>query len=174
MLGSLPILPLPAPPSDGNLGPLPPSQVENDSKDVHMQDGDDGEKNPPPASIATHTRTIGIIHPPPDIRTIVDKTASFVAKNGPEFEKRIIVSNAGNPKFNFLNGSDPYHAYYQHRLSEFRAQNQPQGSSYLSQPMHQILSQPRLQFLQMAMMQLRKLTHQQSLGLLGKFWTPRG
>ncbi|KAD3641777.1 hypothetical protein E3N88_31001 [Mikania micrantha] len=127
MLGSLPILPLPAPPSDGNLGPLPPSQVENDSKDVHMQDGDDGEKNPPPASIATHTRTIGIIHPPPDIRTIVDKTASFVAKNGPEFEKRIIVSNAGNPKFNFLNGSDPYHAYYQHRLSEFRAQNQAPG-----------------------------------------------
>ncbi|KAL4583191.1 hypothetical protein LXL04_007757 [Taraxacum kok-saghyz] len=32
--------------------------------------------------------------------------------------------NAGNPKFNFLNGSDPYHAYYQHRLAEFRSQNQ--------------------------------------------------
>ncbi|KAI3713754.1 hypothetical protein L1987_72340 [Smallanthus sonchifolius] len=127
MLGSLPILPLPAPPSDGDLGPLPPSQVQNDSKDEHMQDASDGEKNPPPASVATHTRTIGIIHPPPDIRTIVDKTASFVAKNGPEFEKRIIASNAGNPKFNFLNGSDPYHAYYQHRLTEFRAQNQAPG-----------------------------------------------
>ncbi|KAJ0427901.1 putative Ubiquitin-like domain, splicing factor 3A subunit 1, Ubiquitin-like domain superfamily [Helianthus annuus] len=134
MLGSLPILPLPAPPADGDLGPLPPSQVENDSKDVHMQDGDDDpNKSNPPASIATHTRTIGIIHPPPDIRTIVDKTASFVAKNGPEFEKRIIASNAGNPKFNFLNGSDPYHAYYQHRLAEFRAQNQAPGQQS-SQP----------------------------------------
>ncbi|KAL4583175.1 hypothetical protein LXL04_007741 [Taraxacum kok-saghyz] len=69
-------------------------------------------------------RTIRIIHPPPDIRKIVDKTASFVAKNVPEFEKRIIISHAGNPKFNFLNGSDPYHAYYQHRLAEFRSQNQ--------------------------------------------------
>ncbi|CBI27151.3 unnamed protein product, partial [Vitis vinifera] len=72
--------------------------------------------NSAPASVATHTRTIGIIHPPPDIRNIVDKTAQFVAKNGPEFEKRIIANNAGNAKFNFLNGSDPYHAYYQHRL----------------------------------------------------------
>ncbi|KAL4590801.1 hypothetical protein LXL04_003744 [Taraxacum kok-saghyz] len=125
MLGSLPILPLPAPPTDGNLGPLPPSQVQ----DQHMQEPENDRNNnynsnSAPASIATHTRTVGIIHPPPDIRTIVDKTASFVAKNGPEFEKRIIISNAGNPKFNFLNGSDRYHAYYQHRLAEFRSQNQ--------------------------------------------------
>ncbi|KAL4583176.1 hypothetical protein LXL04_007742 [Taraxacum kok-saghyz] len=95
------------------------------STDQHMQEtendrNNNSNSNSAPASIATHTRTIGIIHPPPDIRTIVDKTASFVAKNGPE----IIISNAGNPKFNFLNGSDPYHAYYQHRMAEFRSQNQ--------------------------------------------------
>ncbi|KAK9142149.1 hypothetical protein Syun_011549 [Stephania yunnanensis] len=126
MLGALPILPLPAPPSDGDLGPLPPSQV------VVQDDEDMGEATSAPAaaaSVATHTRTIGIIHPPPDIRTIVDKTAQFVAKNGPEFEKRIIANNAGNAKFNFLNASDPYHAYYQHRLSEFRAQNQQAPAS---------------------------------------------
>ncbi|KAL7594413.1 hypothetical protein Lser_V15G29820 [Lactuca serriola] len=122
MLGSLPILPLPAPPSDGNLGPLPPSQVQDEP--MPEAEDDQNKSNSAPASIATHTRTIGIIHPPPDIRIIVDKTAGFVAKNGPEFEKRIIISNAANPKFNFLNGSDPYHAYYQHRLSEFRSQNQ--------------------------------------------------
>ncbi|RZC71378.1 hypothetical protein C5167_034675 [Papaver somniferum] len=120
MLGSLPILPLPAPPSDGNLGPLPLSQVTAEDSPPH----DNVTPPPPPASVATHTRTIGIIHPPPDIRTIVDKTAHFVAKNGPDFEKRIIANNAGNAKFNFLNGSDPYNAYYQHRLSEFRAQNE--------------------------------------------------
>ncbi|XP_057982982.1 probable splicing factor 3A subunit 1 [Malania oleifera] len=124
MLGSLPILPLPAPPSDGNLGVLPPSQVQEPQKDEKSESEDENKSNSVPASIATHTRTIGIIHPPPDIRNIVDKTAQFVAKNGPEFEKRIIVNNAGNAKFNFLNASDPYHAYYQHRLSEFRAQNQ--------------------------------------------------
>ncbi|CAK9144579.1 unnamed protein product [Ilex paraguariensis] len=132
MLGAFPILPLPAPPSDGNLGPLPPSQVPEGSTDEKMQEAEEDENkadkpNSAPSSIATHTRTIGIIHPPPDIRNIVDKTAQFVAKNGIEFEKRIIANNAGNAKFNFLNASDPYHAYYQHRLSEFRAQTQ--GSS---------------------------------------------
>lgn len=126
-MGALPILPLPAPPSDGNLGPLPPAQVTEE--DVKMNESEEDQNkaskaNSTPASVATHTRTIGIIYPPPDIRNIVDKTAQFVAKNGPEFEKRIIANNAGNPKFNFLNSSDPYHAYYQHRLSEARVQNQ--------------------------------------------------
>ncbi|KAL5783263.1 hypothetical protein ACOSP7_008292 [Xanthoceras sorbifolium] len=121
MLGSLPILPLPAPPLDGDLGPLPPSQVTEENTANEEQSK---ASSTPPASVATHTRTIGIIHPPPDIRNIVDKTAQFVAKNGPEFEKRIIANNANNAKFNFLSSSDPYHAYYQHRLSEFRAQNQ--------------------------------------------------
>lgn len=51
---------------------------------------------------------------------IVDKTASFVARNGPEFESRIRQNELGNPKFNFLSLGDPYHAYYQHKVKEFR------------------------------------------------------
>ncbi|KAL3827719.1 hypothetical protein ACJIZ3_016521 [Penstemon smallii] len=130
MLGSLPILPLPAPPADGNLGPLPLSQVndvskEDDNPEVSEdQIKADDKSNRAPASVATHTRTIGIIYPPLGIRNIVDKTSHFVAKNGPDFEKRIILNNEGNAKFNFLRASDPYHKYYQHRLSENRAQNQ--------------------------------------------------
>ncbi|XP_010691054.2 probable splicing factor 3A subunit 1 [Beta vulgaris subsp. vulgaris] len=120
MLGTMSILPLPAPPEDGDLGPRPPAQLPSDDENKE----EDQNQASKPTSVATHTRTIGIIHPPPDIRNIVDKTAQFVAKNGPEFEKRIIANNAGNVKFNFLTASDPYHAYYQHRLSEFRAQNQ--------------------------------------------------
>ncbi|TKY50945.1 splicing factor 3A subunit 1 [Spatholobus suberectus] len=134
MLGSLPILPLPAPPSDGNLGPLPESQVTEERSSNEEQNKSNLASVPVPATVATHTRTIGIIHPPPDIRTIVDKTSQFVAKNGPEFEKRIIANNTGNVKFNFLNSSDPYHAYYQHRLSEFRAQNQSSVQQPPSQP----------------------------------------
>lgn len=65
------------------------------------------------------TPVIGIIYPPPELRNIVDKTASFVARNGVEFESRIRQSEANNPKFNFLTPGDPYHAYYEHKVGEF-------------------------------------------------------
>lgn len=63
--------------------------------------------------------TIGIIYPPPEVRNIVDKTAIFVARNGQEFEARIYQNEIKNPKFNFLNPSDPYHNYYKHKVKEF-------------------------------------------------------
>jgi len=63
---------------------------------------------------------IGIIYPPPEVRNIVDKTASFVARNGPEFETRIRQNEISNPKFNFLTVNDPYHAYYRHKVKEFQ------------------------------------------------------
>ena len=50
---------------------------------------------------------------------IVDKTASFVARNGPSFESKVKEAEANNPKFNFLNPHDPYHAYYLHKVKEF-------------------------------------------------------
>lgn len=62
--------------------------------------------------------TIGIIYPPPEVRSIVDKTATFVARNGPEFEEKIRQNEINNTKFNFLNSNDPYHAYYQHKVKE--------------------------------------------------------
>lgn len=54
---------------------------------------------------------------------IVDKTANFVARNGPEFESRIQQSEKGNKKFTFLNSGDPYHLYYQFKVREFREGN---------------------------------------------------
>ncbi|VDM37634.1 unnamed protein product [Toxocara canis] len=63
---------------------------------------------------------IGIIYPPPDIRTIVDKTAAFVARNGIDFENKIREKEASNPRFSFLSATDPYNAYYQHKVVEFR------------------------------------------------------
>ncbi|PPD91217.1 hypothetical protein GOBAR_DD11836 [Gossypium barbadense] len=139
MPGVMPILPLPAPPSDGDLGPLPPSQVPEAQNEEIQTNEEQNKAN----SVATHTRTIGIIHPPPDIRNIVDKTAQFVAKNGPEFEKRIIANNANNVKFNFLTSSDPYHAYYQHRLSEFLvAVAKPDPASLFRMPVRKNLEPP--------------------------------
>ena len=60
-------------------------------------------------------------------KDIVDKTASFVARNGPSFEERIKANEIDNPKFNFLTPTDPYHAYYQHKVKEF---GEGKGSIY--------------------------------------------
>ncbi|KAJ8985610.1 hypothetical protein NQ317_015103 [Molorchus minor] len=75
---------------------------------------------------------VGIIYPPPEVRNIVDKTASFVARNGPEFEARIRQNELGNPKFNFLNTGDPYHSYYQHKVKEFKEGKGQEPSSGLN------------------------------------------
>ncbi|KZZ86669.1 pre-mRNA splicing factor [Ascosphaera apis ARSEF 7405] len=63
----------------------------------------------------------GIVLPPRDIRTIVEKTAGFVARNGPVFEDRVREKEKTNPKFSFLNPNDAYAPFYQWRLSEIKA-----------------------------------------------------
>ncbi|KAH9490718.1 splicing factor 3a, subunit 1 [Bulinus truncatus] len=79
--------------------------------------------------------TVGIIYPPPEVRNIVDKTASFVARNGPEFENRIRQNEVNNPKFNFLQPTDAYHGYYQHKVAEFKEgkAQEPQAPKITSQ-----------------------------------------
>jgi len=59
----------------------------------------------------------GIIRPPPEIRAVADKTASYVAKNGRAFESRILGSGKGKtPKFSFLQPTSPFHAYYESKI----------------------------------------------------------
>lgn len=43
-----------------------------------------------------------IIIPPPDIRAVVDKTATYVASVGAAFEAKLYAKEKGNPKFAFL------------------------------------------------------------------------
>lgn len=60
----------------------------------------------------------GIIRPPPEIRAVADRTASYVAKNGRAFEARILKSEKGKtPKFAFLQHTSPFHSYYEDRIS---------------------------------------------------------
>jgi len=42
---------------------------------------------------------------------------------GPEMERKMMTSYAGNPKYSFFWSSDRYHAYYQKKLAGYRAQN---------------------------------------------------
>ncbi|XP_032899211.1 splicing factor 3A subunit 1 [Amblyraja radiata] len=80
---------------------------------------------------------VGIIYPPPEVRNIVDKTASFVARNGPEFEARIRQNEINNSKFNFLNPNDPYHAYYRHKVNEFKEGKGQEPSAAIPKVMQQ-------------------------------------
>ncbi len=62
----------------------------------------------------------GVVLPPREIRSIVEKTAGYVARNGPVFEDRIRQKELQNPKFSFLNANDAYNAFYDWRLTEIR------------------------------------------------------
>eukprot|EP01066_Platyproteum_vivax_P015552 Platyproteum_vivax@DN6860_c0_g1_i2.p1 len=63
--------------------------------------------------------TFGLIHPPQDIRNIIDKTAEYVAKNGPEFEARL-RDDQNKQKFSFLMPTNPYRPYYEAKIKEFQ------------------------------------------------------
>ncbi|KAK2460545.1 hypothetical protein APHAL10511_007015 [Amanita phalloides] len=74
---------------------------------------------PPSRDLVTALRfSTGLILPPPEIKSVIDRTALFVARsaNPPQFEDKIREGQRSDPKFSFLNPIDPYHAYYRHRL----------------------------------------------------------
>jgi splicing factor 3A subunit 1 len=65
--------------------------------------------------------TVGVIIPPPELKTVIDKTAQYVAKNGPAFEKKILEANASE-KFAFLQNDHPFHPYYKQCIEEYYRQ----------------------------------------------------
>ena len=52
----------------------------------------------------------------PEIKNIIDKLATFVARNGPEFEQMTKNKQENNPKFSFLFGGQ-YYDYYGYKVS---------------------------------------------------------
>ncbi|KAF2757497.1 hypothetical protein EJ05DRAFT_538687 [Pseudovirgaria hyperparasitica] len=62
----------------------------------------------------------GVVQPPKEIRSIIERTAGYTARNGAAFEERIRAKESANAKFSFLNEVDEYHSYYQWRLSEIK------------------------------------------------------
>ncbi|KAI5477585.1 splicing factor 3A subunit 1 [Pseudohyphozyma bogoriensis] len=84
-----------------------------------------GDESPlaPASAAAAADKYEGIVLPPPEIRQIVDKTASFVAKNANPavFEEKIRAREKSDSRFAFLNTTDAYYPYYQSRLESFRA-----------------------------------------------------
>ncbi len=73
-----------------------------------------------------------------------------MARNGPDFETRIRQNEQNNPKFNFLNIGDPYHAYYQHKVKEIQegktapsTQATPTAPSELLKPPQQLIDEAK-------------------------------
>lgn len=62
-------------------------------------------------------------------------------RNGPEFEARIRQNEINNPKFNFLNPNDPYHAYYRHKVNEFKEGKAQEPSAAVPKVMQQTMQQ---------------------------------
>ena len=56
----------------------------------------------------------------PEIQTIIDKLATFVARNGPEFEQMTMNKQRNNPKFQFLFGGE-YNPYYRWKVASEQA-----------------------------------------------------
>ncbi|KAM6954705.1 splicing factor 3A subunit 1 [Aplochiton taeniatus] len=120
---------------------MPPGPVQ-----IVMPDNGYKNNEQPVEETPATKAIVGIIYPPPEVRNIVDKTASFVARNGPEFEARIRQNEINNPKFNFLNPNDPYHAYYRHKVNEFKEGKGQEPSAAVPKVMQQQALQQGVQF----------------------------
>lgn len=59
--------------------------------------------------------------PPTDIKIIIDKMASYVSKNGSDFED--IVKSKGDPRFEFLVETHKFHSYYQAKIKEYSTED---------------------------------------------------
>ncbi|EFH52208.1 hypothetical protein ARALYDRAFT_906172 [Arabidopsis lyrata subsp. lyrata] len=63
--------------------------------------------------------------PPESIVGLIEKMAYVVALRGPEFEKEMIIVNRGDTTFSFMSSSDPNHALYQQKLTEYQGGKPP-------------------------------------------------
>eukprot|EP00965_Chrysotila_dentata_P184373 6086768-Pleurochrysis_carterae.AAC.2 len=87
---------------------------------------------PPSATMAkamnggSESGVAATLQPPAELKGIIDKTAQFVARNGPEFESRILKNEQNNVKFSFLQQKDPFNAYYKAKVVELGGK--PAGS----------------------------------------------
>ncbi|KAL1561974.1 SURP and G-patch domain-containing protein 1-like protein [Salvia divinorum] len=102
------------------------------------------------------SKQIDVAPPPPSdptVRKVVDKLASFVAKNGRQFEHVTKQKNPGDTPFKFLfDESCPDYKYYEYRLSEeekaLSQTRDSQTSESGNAPPNQVPSRPSTQRLQ--------------------------
>ncbi|ESQ41046.1 hypothetical protein EUTSA_v10014821mg [Eutrema salsugineum] len=93
--------------------------VSSDEYELELESSDESEleessEGPAPAGLSRV------------IRFFIERSAELVCENGPEFEKRVKAKSVGNPKFSFFWSSDPYHEFYQQKISEYKQKQKQQ------------------------------------------------
>lgn len=67
---------------------------------------------------STDSDEVTVKVPPGEMQVVIDKMASYVSKNGADFEN--IVRSKGDTRFDFLKDNHEYHGYYKKKLNECR------------------------------------------------------
>nr|SVE88691.1 EOG090X07RL [Daphnia sinensis] len=87
--------------------------VENDDKEESKNNGHDQAVH---RAIETDsTEDVQPVQPSPDVRLLMDKTASYMSRNGRHLESA--VQSKGDPRFVFLNPEHAFHGYYIQKLT---------------------------------------------------------
>merc|ERR1719188_1427462 len=58
-----------------------------------------------------------LINPPPDIKSIIEVTVSYVVRNGLSFEGELRKRQQASRKFDFLIVGNPYYKWYKWKLA---------------------------------------------------------
>lgn len=75
-------------------------------------DSEQSEEEEQPKAKESYSGSI----PPSEIQNIIEKVASYVAKNGDEFEEIMANRTKDDPRFSFLEKTNEFHSYYLHKL----------------------------------------------------------
>lgn len=65
---------------------------------------------------ASQQYTVGPPPPPPDLQPIVDRTAEYVAKNGSDFQRTVILKHVDDRRFDFMHPWNQFYEYYKKRV----------------------------------------------------------
>ncbi|XP_071534654.1 uncharacterized protein su(w[a]) [Panulirus ornatus] len=86
----------------------------NRTKECDSDDDVDGKSENSSNNAGSTSEYSNIKWPPPDVQMVIDKMASYIIKNGPEFEA--MVRSRDDPRFSFLKKTHEYYPYYRCKI----------------------------------------------------------
>lgn len=82
-----------------------------------LQKGDENIQPPGCTPNSKQPPNEELVEPSADLQPVIDRLATYVAKNGEEFE--LGIKEKGDPRFDFLNPWNIYHVYYKQTKQKF-------------------------------------------------------